>query len=92
VTCLEHARYWVPALNRLTEEQFSWEVSEELDSLLECNEFYHYCRRNHQDDTPMPEDIKQKLLILAGPYGLVYKRVLEIRKKDKDERCDTTLD
>lgn len=57
-----------------------WDQMKELDKALGITEYHDFYRSRQEDDTPLPEELKKLLLMLAGPHGKTILKVYRIRK------------
>jgi len=63
MTTFEFQEFWVPACTALKV------TSLELDVLIGSEEWSIFNKRMSWEDTPLPENLKQLLVMLAGPHG-----------------------
>lgn len=57
-----------------------WNQMKELDKALGVTEYRDYYNRSADKDTPMDEELKKLLVMLAGPHGKTILKAYRIRK------------
>lgn len=57
-----------------------WNQFLELDKALGITEYRDFYVSRQEDDTPLAEELKKLLLMLAGPHGKTILKAYRIRK------------
>lgn len=80
----DYSKYYIPAMYHIMSElslgSRTTQISE-FDKLLGVNMGRAFCTRPSQDDYPIPDDWREFLAQLAGPYGFAILKVYRIKYK-----------
>lgn len=82
--------YYTPAAWNLfddTASQYNASSHYALDEALGYPYYDEYCKRRHEDDFPLDDDMRELLIKLAGPHGKTILKMYRIKKGL--DKCET---